>query len=131
MLSHHLKNNTQLVYALLHKKDMFALFRLHPRFSELIGNIEQVVNYFNVRVDEANLRAPSTEEVLDLIEQTARTWPPSKLKSLAGLRFQYEEETDSQEFFCPYVWVLIYRKSFIYWDEDKAHILEEYRMVST
>ncbi|KAF7729721.1 hypothetical protein EC973_003799 [Apophysomyces ossiformis] len=126
VLTHRLKHNSQLVYALLLKRDVFAPFRLHSRFSEIISNVEQVINYFHARVAEANLKAPSTEEVLGLIEQSARTWPANRLKVLPDLKFQYEEEQDSHEFFVPYVWALVHRRTFVHWSENKAHILEEY-----
>ncbi|KAI8371481.1 Dymeclin [Radiomyces spectabilis] len=130
VLSHRLKNNIQLVYVLLLKRDIFAPFRLHTRFSDLIYNIEQVINYFNGRVSDANLKAPSTSEVLRVIEQAARTWSPNQLKSLPDLKFQYEEEMDAREFFLPYIWALIHRRTFIYWSEEKAHILQEYRLLN-
>ncbi|CAG8451320.1 3080_t:CDS:10 [Diversispora eburnea] len=65
-------------------------------------------------ISESNLKSPSAEEVTELIETAARTWPP--------------EESDSQEFFCPYVWALLYRHTWIYWDEDKVRILHNYIM---
>ncbi|KAI8144795.1 Dymeclin [Fennellomyces sp. T-0311] len=130
VLHHRLKNNTQLVYALLLKREIFAPLRNHARLADLIKNIETVIDYFHVRVSEANLKAPSTSEILDLIDQAARTWTPNRLGSIPDLKFQYEEEQDSREFFVPYVWALIHRRGFIYWTEEKAHILNEYRLVS-
>ncbi|KAI8086427.1 Dyggve-Melchior-Clausen syndrome protein-domain-containing protein [Halteromyces radiatus] len=129
-LTHRLKHNSQLVYALILKRDLFIQFRLQPRFSQVTTNIENVINYFHSRVAEANLKSPSTSDVLDLIEQAARTWPSNRLQPMADLKFQYEEEKDSNEFFVPYVWALIHRRSFIYWSEEKAHILELYRSMN-
>ncbi|OAD72299.1 hypothetical protein PHYBLDRAFT_78144 [Phycomyces blakesleeanus NRRL 1555(-)] len=130
VLTHRLKHNTQLVYALLLKREIFVPFRLHARLSEPINNIEHVINYFHARVEEANLKAPSSVEVLDLIAQSARTWSPNRLTVLPDLKFQYEEEQDAHEFFVPYVWALIHRRTFIYWSEEKAHILDEYRQLN-
>ncbi|CAG8446368.1 14837_t:CDS:10 [Rhizophagus irregularis] len=79
-----------------------------------------------VAIYEANLKSPSAEEISELIETAARTWPPGRLKEFPDLKFQYEEELESQEFFCPYVWALIYRHTWIYWDENKTHILNDY-----
>ncbi|KAI9011943.1 Dymeclin [Phycomyces nitens] len=130
VLTHRLKYNTQLVYALLLKREIFVPFRLHARLSESINNIEQVINFFHARVEEANLKAPSSVEVLDLIAQSARTWSPNRLTVLPDLKFQYEEEQDAHEFFVPYVWALIHRRTFIYWSEEKAHVLNEYRQLN-
>jgi len=126
VLTRRLNSNPELIYSLLHKKDLFTNFQLHPRFGELIANIDNVISYFHARISEANLKSPSTEEISELIETAARTWPPGRLKEFPDLKFQYEEESESQEFFCPYVWALVYRHTWIYWDEDKTHILSDY-----
>ncbi|CAG8777533.1 18792_t:CDS:10, partial [Gigaspora margarita] len=128
VLTRRLNLNPELIYSLLHKKDLFTRFQSHPRFSELIANINNVTSYFHVRISESNLKSPSAEEISELIETTARTWPPGRLKEFPDLKFQYEEESESQEFFCPYVWALIYRHTWIYWDEEKARILHDYIM---
>lgn len=78
-LTHRLKHNSQLVYALLQKREIFAPFQLHERLADLVQNLEQVINFFHARVSEANLKAPSSNEVLRLIEQASRTWSNSKL----------------------------------------------------
>ncbi|RIA96059.1 Dymeclin [Glomus cerebriforme] len=126
VLTRRLNSNPELIYSLLHKKDLFTQFQLHPRFAELIANIDNVISYFHARISEANLKSPSAEEISELIETAARTWPPGRLKEFPDLKFQYEEESESQDFFCPYVWALIYRHTWIYWDEDKTHILNDY-----
>lgn len=132
ILVHRLKYNTQLVYALLLKRDIFIPFQLQSRFMDVTTNIDNVINYFHARVSEANLKSPSTSEVLTLIEQATRTWPSQRLlNELPDLKFQYEEEQDANEFFVPYVWALIHRRTFVYWSEEKAHILEAYRALNT
>ncbi|KAK4515030.1 uncharacterized protein ATC70_002639 [Mucor velutinosus] len=129
-LTHRLKHNSQLVYALLQKREIFSPFRKHPRLSDLVQNLEQVIVHFNTRVSEANLKAPSSNEVLKLIEQASRTWSNQKLTLLPHLKFQYKEEQDSFEFFIPYIWALVQRKSFIYWSEEKSHVLDNYRLMN-
>ncbi|CEP19899.1 hypothetical protein [Parasitella parasitica] len=129
-LTHRLKHNSQLVYALLQKREVFTPFQKHPRLSDLVQNLEQVIVHFNTRVSEANLRAPSSNEVLRLIEQASRTWSNQKLILLPYLKFQYKEEQSSYEFFIPYIWGLIQRRNFIYWSEDKSHVLEIYRLMN-
>ncbi|KAG2211292.1 hypothetical protein INT47_006412 [Mucor saturninus] len=130
-LTHRLKHNSQLVYALLQKREIFTPFQLHERFADLVQNVEQVIRFFHARVSEANLKAPSSNEVLRLIEQASRTWSNSKLVSLPDLKFQYEEEQDSFEFFIPYIWALVQRRTFIYWSEEKSHVLDNYHMMNT
>jgi hypothetical protein len=129
-LTHKLKANPQLVYSLLHKQEMFAYFRNDLKFKDLIQNIEQAVNYFQQKVSEANIKAPTPEEVAQVIQTASRTWPPNLMKTYPDIKFQYEEEEQASEFFCPYVWSLLYRNTFVYWDEEKAKILHDYRTVS-
>ncbi|CAO3654552.1 unnamed protein product [Mucor fragilis] len=129
-LTHRLKHNSQLVYALLQKREIFSPFQEHPRLSDLVQNLEQVIVHFNTRVSEANLKAPSSNEVLRLIEQASRTWSNQKLILLPYLKFQYKEEQDSFEFFIPYIWALVQRRSFIYWSEEKSHVLDSYRLMN-
>ncbi|KAG0201210.1 hypothetical protein BGX28_005910 [Mortierella sp. GBA30] len=126
-LTHKLKANPQLVYSLLHKQEMFAHFRNDPKFKDLIHNIEQAVNYFQQKISEANIKAPTPEEVAQVIQMASRTWPPTLMKTFPDIKFEYEEEEQSSEFFCPYVWSLLYRNTFVYWDEEKAKILHDYR----
>ncbi|KAG0297246.1 Triose-phosphate Transporter [Dissophora globulifera] len=128
-LTHKLKANPQLVYSLLHKQEMFAYFRNDDKFRDLIQNIEQAVNYFQQKVSEANIKAPTPEEVAEVIQTASRTWPPNLMKTFPDIKFEYEEEQQANEFFCPYVWSLIYRNTFVYWDEEKATILHDYRTV--
>ncbi|KAF8937787.1 hypothetical protein BGZ58_002148 [Dissophora ornata] len=128
-LTHKLKANPQLVYSLLHKQEMFAYFRSDPKFKDLIQNIEQAVNYFQQKVSEANIKAPTPEEVAQVIQTASRTWPPNLMKTFPDIKFEYEEEQQANEFFCPYVWSLLYRNTFVYWDEEKAKILHDYRTV--
>ncbi|KAF9912642.1 hypothetical protein EC991_010068 [Linnemannia zychae] len=128
-LTHKLKANPQLVYSLLHKQEMFAYFRNDVKFKDLIQNIEQAVNYFQQKVSEANINPPTPEEVAQVIQTASRTWPPNLMKTFPDIKFQYEEEEQANEFFCPYVWSLLYRNTFVYWDEEKAKILHDYRTV--
>lgn len=44
VVTHTLRHNPQMVYALLHRREMFEAFRVHPRFGDLIENIEAVSN---------------------------------------------------------------------------------------
>jgi hypothetical protein len=39
-----LNNNPHLIYALLHRKEMFTQFRFDSKFAKLIANIDMVVS---------------------------------------------------------------------------------------
>ncbi|KAL5037624.1 hypothetical protein RTP6_005029 [Batrachochytrium dendrobatidis] len=123
VLTHTLKSNQQLVYALLHRRAMFSQFRLHARFSELIQNIDTVIAHFHGRLIEADLRTPSVDDILKLIDETGLRWAPGNLKEFPDVKFQYEEETEYQKFFVPYIWSLVYQHAHIYWNPTKAVLL--------
>lgn len=55
-LSASLVANPELVYALLHRHEVFAPLRSHPRCAELLDNLYLVIDSFNSKVrDEAPL----------------------------------------------------------------------------
>jgi hypothetical protein len=56
ILTYALPRNPEVVYALLHRQELFAPFKEHPRFVELLENIQAVLDYFNSRMDEAGSR---------------------------------------------------------------------------
>ncbi|KAJ1343175.1 hypothetical protein BSLG_002201 [Batrachochytrium salamandrivorans] len=106
VLIHTLKSNQQLVYALLHRRAMFSQFRMHSRFADLIQNIDTVISHFHGRLIEADLRMPSVDDILHLIDETGQRWSSANLREFPDVKFQYEEETEYQRFFVPYIWSL-------------------------
>ncbi|KAJ3397381.1 hypothetical protein HDU92_008372 [Lobulomyces angularis] len=123
ILTHSLQHNPQLIYAILHKKEMFVQFRLHSRFGDFVENIDMVITYFHSKLfDEEHKILPSTEEVLESIAQHSKVWNNQNFKVFQDLKFQYEEEKEYELFFLPYVWSLVYKHSLIYWDETKTKL---------
>ncbi len=47
VLAGNLSANPELVYALLHRTEVFAPLRAHPRCTELLDNIFAVIDFFN------------------------------------------------------------------------------------
>ncbi|KAF8072811.1 dym [Scenedesmus sp. PABB004] len=115
-----LGRNPELVYALLHKQDVFAALRGQAGIAELVDNLEAVIAYFNARLDAVSAgpgggggaAAPegqadwSVARVLELVQGFAAGWRGDRLKALPELRFVYEEEAAPEEFFSPYTWSL-------------------------
>ena len=56
-LTYALPQNPEVVYALLHRQEPFEPFAQHPRFSELVENIQNVLAYFNRAMDGAGVGA--------------------------------------------------------------------------
>ncbi|CAJ0872879.1 5322_t:CDS:10, partial [Entrophospora sp. SA101] len=116
------------LFEIVSKKYLKLLNKLNQKQPN--DQMDVVINYFQTRISEVNLRSPSAEEISEVIVTSARTWSASRLKEFPELKFKYGEELESQEFFCPYVWSLVYQHTWIYWDEDKVHIINNYFMVS-
>lgn len=55
-LSASLVANPELVYALLHRHEVFAPLRSHPRCAELLDNLYLVIDSFNSKVQLCAIR---------------------------------------------------------------------------
>ncbi|CAI5968914.1 unnamed protein product [Closterium sp. NIES-65] len=119
ILTYALPRNPEVVYALLHRQELFVPFRNHPRFCELLQNIFTVIDFFNVRMDDHDVDGDwSVERVLDVVIANARTWRGEGMQMFTELKFTYEEEMHPEEFFVPYVWTLVVAHSGIPWNPD-------------
>ncbi|XP_038217842.1 dymeclin [Zerene cesonia] len=118
-LTHQLANNLNLVYALLHKKQ---LFHQHSHHS-IAQNVEMVIGYFSTRLQRVQEGAGGelgVTEVLQCIKKGAEQWSSDRLKKFPDLKFRYVEEERPEEFFTPYVWSLISSCGNIYWASECA-----------
>ncbi|KAJ7522567.1 hypothetical protein O6H91_18G017800 [Diphasiastrum complanatum] len=125
ILTYALPRNPEVIYALLHRQELFQPFRDHPRFYELLENVYTVLDFFNVRMDDQQMdKEWSVERVLQLIVTTARSWRGDGMKTFTQLRFTYEEELHPEEFFVPYVWQLVVSHSGIQWDLEAISLFQ-------
>ncbi|KAF6251815.1 Dymeclin [Scenedesmus sp. NREL 46B-D3] len=115
VLSLNLGRNPELVYALLHRQEVFGQLRGREGLAELMDNLQSVIDFFNSKLDSINgnqAAAPegqaewSVVRVLELVQTFAQSWRGERLKQLPELRFVYEEEAAPEEFFVPYCWSL-------------------------
>ncbi|XP_038646426.1 dymeclin isoform X2 [Scyliorhinus canicula] len=83
-LSTSLHHNPNLVYALLYKRDLFEQFRTHPSFQDVMQNLDMVISFFSLRLEQAGTDL-SVERVLEVIKQGAVALPKDKLKMLHDL----------------------------------------------
>ncbi|KAL5782692.1 hypothetical protein ACOSP7_007721 [Xanthoceras sorbifolium] len=108
ILTYALPRNPEVVYAILHRQEVFQPFKSHPRFNELLENIYTVLDFFNSRLDAQRLDGEwSVEKVLQFIIINCRSWRGDGLKMFTQLHFSYEQESHPEEFFIPYVWQLV------------------------
>nr|KYP74983.1 Dymeclin [Cajanus cajan] len=108
ILTYALPRNPEVVYAIMHRQEVFLPFKNHPRFNELIDNIYTVLDFFNSRMDAQREEGDwSVNEVLQVIIVNCRSWRGDGMKMFTQLRFTYEQESHPEEFFIPYVWQLV------------------------
>jgi hypothetical protein len=110
-----------LVYALLHRRDMFQQYADHDLFAHLIENIEAVVVFFQDRLEglSGNGDLPSTVQVLDAIEVASKSWMGGGLMALPKVKFEYtHEDVEAGHFFLGFTWNCISSVSLIYWGEE-------------
>ncbi|KRZ52014.1 Dymeclin [Trichinella nativa] len=126
-LMHNLTHNIHLVYAILHQKDLFRDFEQHPMFQDLIWNITCVINFFSTRLREVGTET-SVETILEDIKTAMFHWNPEGLKKFPDLKFKYVEDQNTEEFFVPYIWNIIYNKGGLYFDEVNETLTYVYQM---
>ncbi|KAK8984258.1 hypothetical protein V6N11_029575 [Hibiscus sabdariffa] len=108
ILTYALPRNPEVVYAIMHRQEVFQPFRNHPRFAELLENIYNVLDFFNSRMDAQRMDGEwSVEKVLLFIINNCRSWRGDGMKMFTQLHFSYEQESHPEEFFIPYVWQLV------------------------
>ncbi|MBA0857451.1 hypothetical protein Goshw_012698 [Gossypium schwendimanii] len=108
ILTYALPRNPEVVYAIMHRQEVFQPFKSHPRFAELLENIYNVLDFFNSRMDSQRMDGEwSVEKVLLFIINNCRSWRGEGMKMFTQLHFSYEQESHPEEFFIPYVWQLV------------------------
>ncbi|KEH43790.1 putative dymeclin [Medicago truncatula] len=108
ILTYALPRNPEVVYAVMHRQEVFQPYKSHPRFHELLENIYTVLDFFNTRMDAQRVDGDwSVSEVLQVIIVNCRSWRGDGMKMFTQLRFMYEQERHPEEFFIPYVWQLV------------------------
>ncbi|KAK9845745.1 hypothetical protein WJX81_001268 [Elliptochloris bilobata] len=114
-----LPQNPELVYALLHRQEVFAPFQADARFAELMENVGTVLAHFNERVEAVRATGGwdwSVARVLEVIKDSLRAWRGDKLRQFPELRFTYEEEASPEDFFVPMVWTLVVAHTSVPWN---------------
>ncbi|XP_078430945.1 dyggve-melchior-clausen syndrome protein [Wolffia australiana] len=108
ILIYALPRNPEVVYAVMHRQEVFQPFRNHSRFNELLENIYTVLDFFNSRMDTRLIEGEwSVDKVLQVIITNCRFWHGEGMKMFNQLKFTYEQEGHHEEFFIPYIWQLV------------------------
>ncbi|KAH0905552.1 hypothetical protein HID58_037379 [Brassica napus] len=113
ILTYALPRNPEIVYAVMHRQEVFQPFKNHQRFHELVENIYTVLDFFNNRMDsQRSDREWPVQKVLEFIIDSCRFWRGEGMKMFTQLHFSYEQESHPEEFFIPYVWQLAFSRCF-------------------
>ncbi|KAK1265782.1 hypothetical protein QJS04_geneDACA023212 [Acorus gramineus] len=108
ILTYALPRNPEVIYAIMHRQEVFQPFKNHPRFNELLENIYMVLDFFNSRMDMQQTDGEwSVDKVLQVIIVNCRSWRGDGMKMFTQLKFTYEQENHPEEFFIPYIWQLV------------------------
>ncbi|KAK8684725.1 hypothetical protein V6N13_040741 [Hibiscus sabdariffa] len=123
ILTYALPRNPEVVYAIMHRQEVFQPFRNHPRFAELLENIYNVLDFFNSRMDAQRMDGEwSVEKVLMFIINNCRSWRGDGMKMFTQLHFSYEQESHPEEFFIPYVWQLVLSRCGFSFNADAINL---------
>ena len=117
--------NEHLVYAMLERQSIFAPLRSHELFSDLVENIDVVLEHFGATLrthpdssDAGGDSVWSVDAVLSHIRAAARDWRADRMRPLQDLRFTYEQEPSPEGFFTPYLWSVVFNSSELGWNAD-------------
>ena len=116
------RQNYNLVYALLQKREVFSQLKMHQPFADVLQNIETIIEFFGGKIDQINVESLTQNEVQRVIEDTVMQLPSHYLHKFPELKFRYLEEETPEDFFVPYVWSLVYNKSGIYWNPGSVQL---------
>jgi hypothetical protein len=106
------------VYALLHRREMFAKYAGHEFFLDCIVNIEAVVEFFQDKLEGLS-GSGDTIQVLEEIELASKSWIVGVGGNLPKVKFGFEHgETEAARFFLAFTWSVIYQHSLLHWKED-------------
>lgn len=120
-LATQLLNNSDLIYTLLYKREVFRLLLTgHQSFYNMVIDIERILTYFYNRI-EAHERSLSVDEIKTLIQNASNEWnfEHQTRDASSRLLFQYVEDEQPEDFFIPYIWTRIYYSTNIAWNPKR------------
>ncbi|CDW58283.1 Dymeclin domain containing protein [Trichuris trichiura] len=114
-------HNVHLVYAILYHRELFENLEQYAMFQDLIWNIamvkKTVINFFASRISHT-----SVEAVIEQIQNAAVNWVPDGLKKFPELKFKYVEDRNTEDFFVPYIWKILYDRHSFYFEQSNVKL---------
>ncbi|KFD56967.1 hypothetical protein M514_02224 [Trichuris suis] len=122
-LSTSVSHNVHLVYAILYHRELFESLEQYAMFQDLIWNIAMVINFFSSRISQLEA-STSVEAVILQIQSAAVNWIPDGLKAskFPELKFKYVEDRNTEDFFVPYIWKILYDRHGFYFEQSNVKL---------
>ena len=127
-----LTSNPEIVYALIHREDLFSTYRTHECFAEYVQNIESVISHYNDAIQTARGQSEcaspmSVTSLKRIITQTDQRKGETALKhhDFYPMHFTYrEDDLTTPLFLIRYVWCCVYSTSGVYWPPESLALFE-------
>ncbi|KAG1680977.1 hypothetical protein FOA52_009936 [Chlamydomonas sp. UWO 241] len=120
--------NPELMYVMLQRQELLQPYAGHARFGAAVAFLQAHVDFFNQRLAAVRARlGPESEEtweapqVLQEVSAASLFWHPEP-RAGHELRFAYEEERHSEDFFMPYVWSLLLPRVPLAWEAGAVRL---------
>lgn len=104
VITHSLMQNTNIVYALLQRHDLFVDLMEYERFDILASNIDKCICHFSEKIIDAKIEIPTVDSLLRIIEDGCLTFNHGVLQTVKPVVFGIQENEESYLFFLPLVW---------------------------
>jgi hypothetical protein len=123
-LTYNLSKNIWLLYELLHQREVFEPLRTLSIFSNFLSNIDVVLNFFDSKLSVEDKRSWTIDEVFTILGKEIKNWKSDDLKIYEHYNFRYSEDSNTENFFYPFIWENIL-KSFheICWEKSKVKLM--------
>ncbi|PRP74386.1 hypothetical protein PROFUN_10284 [Planoprotostelium fungivorum] len=126
IITHNLTRNPNMMYAILYQKELFCSSPLEPRYKEYLDNIQTAIRHFekSLTSQQEDLEL-SSEDILVIIKRQSLSWTGQGLTPQAQSQYRYEDESNSEEFFTPYIWSLVVSQVNLIWDRSRMMLFPQ------
>jgi Dyggve-Melchior-Clausen syndrome protein len=99
-----LRDNPNLVYALLHNHQVFRQYASNMRLSPFVQNIESVLDIVDPHVNQLDVNDVSSDQVLEVIVNALGSAVLQNSVRIEPIRFKIVDTDDSHKFLLAGVW---------------------------
>ncbi|KAL7675924.1 hypothetical protein ACOME3_002183 [Neoechinorhynchus agilis] len=116
------KQNPNFIYCLLYERELFLYLDEHIKecTSKSLDQINETINYFSVLILDTGMEI-SAAKLMSLIKNRLPIFSANKIIDAVeeAKRYRFAEQSNSSNFFVPYIWTLIYDcNQYLYWPSE-------------